>query len=383
MGSAGKAIASIATGGLSDLVEGDMPLSGSVEGTAEALGLDKATTRWLKDINSQTLTGGFDQPYKAYQAATSGDGKVDIWKGIDRLVDPAGTIDYSLRQTGDVIYDVAPGVTPYLKTAGTTLGGIIGSYIPVIGTAAGAAIGSGIGSKLTSGTRQESYGKDFLDAGIAYGSVKAAGALNEALAPASAVAEGFSSAAPEITSHGGFIYDNAGNIIGEVDFSGAKELFDYPIIQSGAAVSSGLESQQNPDVPTGSTDTLESMIKNTVEGSGNTPSQVTTDPIPQSGNIQNTSTTIPDQSSNASSDLLEGAKTAGRGLKKAYDIYGMGKRAYNIIDSISNLGDTQSISAISAPQVSQSSIPVGSLDEDSLGELMRTKGNKHYGAVLA
>lgn len=369
MGSAGKAIASIATGGLSDIVNNETPLSG-------ALGEELGTAV------SSIANPGFISGRGAFKAIEDGDWAQAAQYLVDPVTEPG--IDYLSRGSGKVIGDAVPELVPYY----TTLGSLVGSVVaPGWGTLAGYEVGN----KMTAGARGISpadTAEQGVKGGAIIGATSLAGSLaSQALSPATTagetVVEGFSSSVPEMTSHGGFIYDNAGNIIGEVDFSGAKELFDYPIIQSGAAVSSGLESQQNPDVPTGSTDTLESMIKNTVEGSGNTPNQITTDPIPQGADVQNTSGTLMEQNPALSSDLLEGAKTAGRGLMRGYGLYSKGKRAYDLINSISNLGDTQSISAISAPQVSQSSIPVGSLDEDSLGELMRTKGNKHYGAVLA
>lgn len=201
MGSVGRAIAAVATGGLSevarqvlpqdtynaaasgvslgmsDIVEqGKAPFTGAIQYIGPELGMDEAHMNWLEDLSADMFSGGFAQLPKAYEAATE-DGGFDVWKGIDRAVDPAGTIDYSLRRTGDNLYDLAPDVVQYAQPIGATVGGIVGSYVPVIGTAAGAAIGSGIGSKIGAGTRSEDYGRDFMNAGISYG----AGAATQGL----------------------------------------------------------------------------------------------------------------------------------------------------------------------------------------------------------
>lgn len=201
MGSVGRAVAAVATGGLSevgravlpesvynpvasalslgmsDVVErGEAPFTGVIRYAGPALGMDESHMNWLEDLSADMFSGGFAQLPKAYEAATE-DGGFDVWKGIDRAVDPAGTIDYSLRKTGDILYDIAPDVVGYAQPIGSVVGGIVGSYVPVIGTAAGAAIGSGIGSKIGAGTRSEDYGRDFVNAGISYG----AGAATQGL----------------------------------------------------------------------------------------------------------------------------------------------------------------------------------------------------------
>ncbi len=201
MGSVGRVVAAVATGGLSevgravlpekvynpvasalslgvlDVIErGEAPFTGVIRYVGPALGMDESDMNWLEDVSADIFSGGFAQLPKAYKAATE-DGGFDVWKGIDRLVDPAGTIDYSLRKTGDILYDIAPDVVRYVQPIGATVGGIVGSYVPVIGTAAGAAIGSGIGSKIGAGTRTEDYGRDFVNAGISYG----AGAATQGL----------------------------------------------------------------------------------------------------------------------------------------------------------------------------------------------------------
>lgn len=177
---------SFASGGLSDIVEnGKAPFTSPINSWGPALGMDEAHQKWMEDLSAEMYSGGLAQLPKAYDKATK-DGGFDTGAFIDRAIDPAGTIDYSLRKTGDNIYDAAPEVSPYLNTAGSVVGGVVGSYIPVIGTAAGAAIGSGVGNKLGSGTRTYDYGGDLVDAGISY----AAGDLANTAAAAATGASG-------------------------------------------------------------------------------------------------------------------------------------------------------------------------------------------------
>lgn len=170
-------VASALSLGMSDVVEqGEAPFTGVIRYAGPALGMDESDMNWVEDLSADMFSGGFAQLPKAYEAATE-DGGFDVWKGIDRSVDPAGTIDYSLRRTGDNLYDIAPDVVGYAQPISSFVGGTVGSYVPVIGTAAGAAIGSGIGSKIGAGTRSEDYGRDFVNAGISYG----AGAATQGL----------------------------------------------------------------------------------------------------------------------------------------------------------------------------------------------------------
>lgn len=152
----GHKLSSLLSGGLTDVAKGNAPFTSITDPAIEKLGLDEATTNWLKDVQSQTMTAGFDQPAKAYERYKD---TGDFWAGLDRFIDPAGTIDYSLRSTGDLIYDVAPEVVPYIQPVAATIGSLWGPGY--------AAAGSGIGSKLASGTRSYDYGEDFKDAAIA------------------------------------------------------------------------------------------------------------------------------------------------------------------------------------------------------------------------
>ncbi len=205
MGSVGRVVAAVATGGLSevgravlpekvynpvasalslgvlDVIErGEAPFTGVIRYVGPALGMDESDMNWLEDVSADIFSGGFAQLPKAYKAATE-DGGFDVWKGIDRAVDPAGTIDYSLRKTGDILYDIAPDVMAYAQPIGATVGSIVGAVTPVT-PVGGAAIGSGIGSKLGAGTRYEDYGKDFVNAGVAAGTAYATQGLGNYVA---------------------------------------------------------------------------------------------------------------------------------------------------------------------------------------------------------
>ena len=169
----GHKLSSLLSGGLTDVAKGNAPFTSITDPAIEKLGLDEATTNWLKDVQSLIMTAGFDQLAKAYERYKD---TGDFWAGLDRFIDPAGTIDYSTRKTGDLIYDVAPEVVPYIQPVAATIGGLWGP--------GGAAAGSGIGSKLASGTRSYDYGEDFKDAAIAavadYTAGEALGAGGEA-----------------------------------------------------------------------------------------------------------------------------------------------------------------------------------------------------------
>ena len=166
-------LSSLLSGGLTDVAKGNAPFTSITDPAIEKLGLDEATTNWLKDVQSLIMTAGFDQLAKAYERYED---TGDFWAGLDRFIDPAGTIDYGMRSTGDLIYDVAPEVVPYIQPVAATIGGLFGPGY--------AAAGSGIGSKLASGTRSYDYGEDFKDAAIAavadYTAGEALGAGGEA-----------------------------------------------------------------------------------------------------------------------------------------------------------------------------------------------------------
>jgi hypothetical protein len=157
----GGGIASLFTGGLSDVVQGNMA------GTAiNELG------PWASVINpiSAALTahtgGLFDIGMGLDKAGKTDGSFLDKFGAFaDRSMDPMGAVDTVTRYIGDGIYAVVPSVSPYLEKAGTLIGGVIGSaYLPGIGTAGGAAAGSGIGNKLGSGHREYDYFGDLFNA---------------------------------------------------------------------------------------------------------------------------------------------------------------------------------------------------------------------------
>ena len=162
-------VASVLTFGVSDIVQGDRPF--------ENLGEWSILPQLLLSI----ATGGIADVLYGIEKASHADGEWydKLFTGIDRAIDPGGTVDYSFRKIGD---ELPEQWKPYLNTAGTVIGGVVGSYVPVLGNAAGAAIGSGVGSKLAGGTDSYDYTGDFIKAGMAYAGGKA-GELATSYAP--------------------------------------------------------------------------------------------------------------------------------------------------------------------------------------------------------
>lgn len=130
--------------------------------------------KWVGNLLTMGATAGFDQIPKAYSTyKETGD-----WaQGLDRMVDPAGTIDYTTRDTGDFINKEVPELTPYVQPVATAVGTII--Y-----PGAGTAIGSGIGAKLAGGTTNKDYSGDFINAGASYVGGAAGGTLGNAVGSA-------------------------------------------------------------------------------------------------------------------------------------------------------------------------------------------------------
>lgn len=220
-----NAAASVASLGMSDIVEqGKAPFTGAIQYIGPELGMDEAHMNWLEDLSADMFSGGFAQLPKAYESATE-DGGFDVWKGIDRSIDPAGTVDYSLRRTGDNLYEVIPDVMAYAQPIGATVGGIVGAVTPVT-PVGGAAIGSGIGSKLSRGTRSEDYGKDFLNAGVAAGTAYVTQGLGNYVAGSVGTPiGGFTDVASYVPSSGvaGYTGSQAvGNVAGKVVEGAAK-----------------------------------------------------------------------------------------------------------------------------------------------------------------
>jgi len=143
-------------------------------------GVPLATLNAVHDMGSLGLSL---LPESMEKMATSqGEGFEPLAQGIDRFLDPGGAIDTATRKAGTYLPESIRNIA---STAGTVIGGVAGSYIPVIGTAAGAAIGRGIGGKLEG----EEYGKGLMSSGLTYGSTalgKAVGGLGGTLSAGAA-----------------------------------------------------------------------------------------------------------------------------------------------------------------------------------------------------
>jgi hypothetical protein len=163
---------SFMTGGLSDVARGDSAFGAPISEIGEAAGLRPKDIDWIKGAISQfnPVTGGVvGQLQEGYKHGNMSEGGFDWGRALDRVVDPAGTIDYTTRLNGDLFHEVVPELDPYWNAIGTTVGGVVGSLVPGIGTAVGAGVGSGIGSKLGSGNREEDmdYMGDLIKSGVA------------------------------------------------------------------------------------------------------------------------------------------------------------------------------------------------------------------------
>jgi hypothetical protein len=165
-------VSSIASGGMSDIVEQNKsPFTGALEGIGAPKGvLD--INQFANDVINPAARGG-------RILVNMAENDVGGWEGFDQLLDvpkvdaysrgtDQGAVDFGTRKVGDLLYDVAPEVSAHAQSLGTTIGGIVGAVTPVT-PVGGAAIGSGIGSKIGAGTRDEDYGKDFVNAGVAAG----------------------------------------------------------------------------------------------------------------------------------------------------------------------------------------------------------------------
>jgi hypothetical protein len=143
-------IVSVLSGGTSDIIKGQMP------GTdvAQIIGGDTAA-KLYDELAQSVATGALSD---AYHAVENGGSVFDV---IDRGIDPGGTVDWSLRSVGE---QLPQGVRDVAPTAGAVIGGVVGSYVPVIGTAAGAAIGRGVGGKFQGQSNQQ----NMIGAGTTY-----------------------------------------------------------------------------------------------------------------------------------------------------------------------------------------------------------------------
>jgi hypothetical protein len=114
-------VASVLTGGVSDIVQGKGPGSSIVSTLTD----DATTNRLYDQITMSAATGGINDAYEAYQNGGN------LYDFVDRAVDPGGSVDYSFRTGGSYLPE---GVRSAAPSLGTLVGGIVGSYVPVIGT---------------------------------------------------------------------------------------------------------------------------------------------------------------------------------------------------------------------------------------------------------
>jgi hypothetical protein len=131
-----ESVASVASGGLSDVLEGNTPGADAQSDPVLASVLD------VLSLGTSNLFAAYD----AYQTDT--DWKEKWAKALDRTIDMGGNIDYVLRLIGEqALPDWLRGIAP---TAGVIIGGAVGTAYggPGLGTAAGSSVGSLIGSKL-------------------------------------------------------------------------------------------------------------------------------------------------------------------------------------------------------------------------------------------
>ncbi len=170
-----RAVAAVATGGLSELTTGGSVtdkigsvMSGGLSvaneeamgAIADKIGLDESSTQFLKDATGQFVPGAGLDTRQILEGIEKGSDQ-GFWAGLDRAVDPAGTIDYTTRKQGDLQNELVPELRPYYQPAGAIIGNIVwGPY--------GAAIGSGLGSKMAGGTDYYDYEGDFKNAGMAF-----------------------------------------------------------------------------------------------------------------------------------------------------------------------------------------------------------------------
>jgi len=358
-------IASVASGGLTDVLQGEAPLSGA--GTVVQSVLNPL---------SVSIPG-------AIEGIKNGDYSSALQYLVDPITEPG--IDSLARGSGDVIESAVPGISPYYRTLGSLVGTVVA---PGWGTLAGYEVGN----KMAGGTADQA-----LKGGAIIGATSAAGSyLNELLSPAiSSTSPAYEAAAingPGSVANsaglGSYILDPslAADITGNVSSS----LADLSSLSSAAGVSSVLPlGEVSSLAPTGATNTLEDLMTNAVEGINKTP-QITPDPTlsapieqvaPMTTPSPEFSTTMmPDTSPTSMADIVEGGKDIARTGLKGYSAYNKGKQLYNLFNQ-GNSGTPQQQAQYQAPTTNTSTInvPVGATP--TLGDLMNKK-NSAFGAVL-
>ena len=142
-------VASILTGGISDVIQGNAP------------GTGLGNFAPVMNIINPGITAGWQATHAK-----------DAWDFIDAVFDPitGQGVNAIAGWTNQVLKEVAPEILPYATTLGTTLGTIIGGPI-------GAAAGYGIGSKIAGMPTGAGMIGSGLALGTAYGGQALSGAL--------------------------------------------------------------------------------------------------------------------------------------------------------------------------------------------------------------
>lgn len=352
-GGLGGAALSLLSGGMSDVVQGDMPGQGISNLGPVAQVLNPVT------FGLNAGTGGLSDLAYGYEKASNTEG--DFWDklaaGADRAVDINGAVDVATRATGDEINRAAPEVVPYIKPIATTVGTII---YPGAGTAAG----YGIGAKLEDGTRTKDYLGDLKGAGVAYLGGAAGGAVGNTVGSATGshilggaaggATSGVVSSTPQAIKEGSWSPLVRGGLTGAVvgglggaarelgdlnrfgeslgkagstAYDGGSTSYDGGVNYVPVGAGSLADSTENPTTLTQLMTELE-----TPSGGG---MSLATDPIPTESNPVGTpefsATALPDTDTSSMNitESFQYAEPAYKTAKTAYNLYNIGKGVYD------------------------------------------------------
>lgn len=376
-GGLGGALGSLVTGGISDIIQGNMPGQAISDMGPVAQVLNPVT------FGLNAGTGGLSDLAYGYEKASNTEG--DFWDklaaGADRAVDINGTVDVATREAGDALYDMAPEVTPYITPIATTIGTIL---YPGAGTAAG----YGIGAKLSQGTRNYDYKKDFINAGVAYAGGAAGGAVGNTVGSATGshilggaaggATSGVVSSTPKAIKEGSWSPLVRGGLTGAVvgglggaarelgdlnrfgeslgkagstAYDGGSTSYDGGVSYVPVGAGSLADSAENPT-------TLNQLMTELETPSGGGMS-LANDPIPTesinpTGTPEFSATALPDTDTSSMNitDSFQYAEPAYKTAKTAYNLYNIGKGVYNNYQNYQDAKDQQ------APQIQQISQPV-------------------------
>jgi hypothetical protein len=163
-GNLGSALGSLFTGGISDMVRGEAPGT-AINSLHPAMSIINPVTLFTSSASSLIS----DMIAGAKKASdTEGSFFDKIAAAIDRSLDINGAVDTATRYTGEGLKIAAPAITPYLQTAGTAIGTLIGMFTPIT-PFGGALVGNALGGKLQQGTSNKDYLKSWQDAGVVAG----------------------------------------------------------------------------------------------------------------------------------------------------------------------------------------------------------------------